>query len=60
MEYVERKRTLFFGLPICFTKYCVNEEKINIKSGFLIIYYNSSNVYLLTFQQVCVKIKKVK
>lgn len=35
MEYVERKRTLFLGLPICFTKYCINAEKINIKTGFL-------------------------
>ena len=35
MEYVERKRTLFLGLPICFTKYYVNEDKINIQTGFL-------------------------
>lgn len=45
MEYVERKRTLFFGLPICFTKYCVNEEKINIKSGFLNIVEDDAFMY---------------
>lgn len=35
MAFAERKRILFFGLPFSFTKYNVNEEKINIKSGFL-------------------------
>ena len=35
MEFVERKRTVFLGLPICFTKYCISEEKINVKTGLL-------------------------
>lgn len=35
MEFTERKRTLFLGLPICFTKYYITEEKITIKRGFL-------------------------
>ena len=32
MEFKERKRILFFGLPFSFTKYVINEEKINIKN----------------------------
>lgn len=34
MEFVEKKRVLFFGLPWTFTKYTVTEEVITIKSGF--------------------------
>lgn len=33
MGFVEKKRTLFLGLPICFTEYEIMEEKITIKSG---------------------------
>lgn len=35
MEYKERKRSLFFGLPLSFTTYTVSEKKINIKKGLL-------------------------
>ena len=35
MEYVERKRWLFFGLPFTFTKYTVKEDCITINTGFL-------------------------
>jgi uncharacterized membrane protein YdbT with pleckstrin-like domain len=35
MIYVEKKRTKFLALPICFTTYTINDDKINIKSGFL-------------------------
>jgi len=34
-EYKERKRSLFFGLPLSFTTYTVSEKKINIKKGLL-------------------------
>lgn len=34
-EYKERKRSLFFGLPLSFTTYTLTEKKINIKKGFL-------------------------
>lgn len=33
-EYKEKKRSLFFGLPLSFTTYTVSEKKINIKKGF--------------------------
>ncbi|MFI3201533.1 MAG: PH domain-containing protein [Eubacteriales bacterium] len=35
VEFVERKRWVFFGLPWTFTKYLVNEEFITIQAGFL-------------------------
>ncbi len=35
MEFRERKRVLFFGLPLSFTIYTVSEKKINIKKGLL-------------------------
>jgi Predicted membrane protein len=35
MIYVEKMRTKFLALPICFTTYMINDDKINIKSGFL-------------------------
>lgn len=35
MEYKEKKRSLFFGLPLSFTTYTVTEKKINIKRGLL-------------------------
>lgn len=34
-EYREKKRSLFFGLPLSFTTYTVTERKINIKKGLL-------------------------
>lgn len=34
MEFKERKRWVFFGLPFTFTVYTVSEEKITIDSGF--------------------------
>lgn len=35
MEYREKKRSLFFGLPLSFTTYTITEKKINIKKGLL-------------------------
>ena len=35
MEFVERKRWLFLGLPFTFTKYIVKEEVLTIDTGFL-------------------------
>ena len=33
-EFIEKKRSLFFGLPLTFTKYIVRENVLTIDSGF--------------------------
>lgn len=35
MAYKEKKRSLFFGLPLSFTTYTVTDTKVNIKKGLL-------------------------
>ena len=45
MEYRERKRVVFFGLPLSFTKYLIDEEKINVKTGFLNIVEDDAFMY---------------
>ncbi len=50
MEYVEKKRLLFFGLPWTFTKYTVREDDVVINSGFLKTYEN--NCYMYKIQDV--------
>lgn len=35
MEFVEKKRWLFFGLPFTFTKYIIREDILTIDAGFL-------------------------
>ena len=45
MEYSERKRLLFFGLPWTFTKYTVKEETVVINSGLLKNYENDCYMY---------------
>ena len=45
MGFIEKKRTKFLGLPICFTTYTITDEKINIKSGFLSITEDDAFLY---------------
>ncbi len=45
MSYVERKRIKFFGLPLTFTKYTINEDKLTITSGFLNITEDDAMMY---------------
>ncbi len=35
VEFVERKRWVFFGLPFTFTKYSIKDDVITIDTGFL-------------------------
>lgn len=45
MKYVEKKRTKLFGLPICFTTYTIDDERITIKSGFLNVVEDDAYMY---------------
>lgn len=45
MQYEEKKRWLFFGLPFTFTKYKIGEEVVTIVSGLLNIHENDCYMY---------------
>ena len=45
MEFIERKRLLFFGLPWTFTKYTVREEMITVNTGLLSTKENDCYMY---------------
>ena len=45
MEYIERKRWVFFGLPFTFTKYTVKEDMVTIQSGFFKTIENDCYMY---------------
>lgn len=45
MEYTERKRLLFLGLPWTFTRYTVKEDNITINSGLFRTYENDCYMY---------------
>lgn len=45
MEYVERKRWVFFGLPFTFTKYTVKEDMITVDEGLLKTIENDCFMY---------------
>ena len=45
VEFVERKRWLFFGLPFTFTKYTVKEDMLTIDSGLLKVVENDCYMY---------------
>ena len=52
--YQEKKRSLLFGLPLSFTTYRIEEEKVNIRKGLLrtveddTLMYRIQDVKLLT------------
>ena len=45
MEFIERKRLLFFVLPWTFTKYTVREEMITVNTGLLSTKENDCYMY---------------
>lgn len=45
MEYVERKRIMFLGLPFTFTKYIVKDDMITIDTGLLKTVENDCYMY---------------
>lgn len=45
MEFVERKRWLFLGLPFTFTKYTIKEDMITVDSGLLKTVENDCYMY---------------
>ncbi|MBE5894303.1 MAG: PH domain-containing protein [Lachnospiraceae bacterium] len=45
MEFKERKRWLFFGLPFTFTTYTVTEDMLTIDSGILTRIENDCYMY---------------
>lgn len=50
MTYVEKKRSILFGLPLYFTKYIITGDKITIQSGFLSI--TEDDAYMYKIQDV--------
>lgn len=45
LEFIERKRWLFLGLPFTFTKYTIKEDMITITSGLLKTVENDCYMY---------------
>lgn len=45
VEYIERKRLLFLGLPWTFTKYTIREDVITINTGLLSTKENDCYMY---------------
>ncbi|MBR4084291.1 MAG: PH domain-containing protein [Lachnospiraceae bacterium] len=45
IEFVERKRWLFFGLPFTFTKYTIKEDMVTIDEGLFNVVENDCYMY---------------
>ncbi len=53
MEFKERKRWLFFGLPFTFTVYTIKEDVITVNTGFF--NREENDCYLYKVQDVTLK-----
>lgn len=53
MEFQERKRWVFFGLPFTFTVYTVKEDVITVNTGFL--NKEENDCYMYKVQDVTLK-----
>ena len=53
MEFRERKRWVFFGLPFTFTIYTVKEEVLTVDTGFLS--REENDCYMYKVQDVTLK-----
>ena len=53
MEFRERKRWVFFGLPFTFTTYTVKEEVLTVDTGFLS--REENDCYMYKVQDVTLK-----
>ena len=45
IQFVERKRWLFLGLPFTFTKYTIKEDVLTINKGFFKVIENDCYMY---------------
>ena len=45
IQFVEKKRTALFALPIYFTTYTITQEMINVREGFFKITENDCYMY---------------
>jgi len=45
VQFIERKRWLFLGLPFTFTKYTVKEDVLTINKGFFKVIENDCYMY---------------
>ncbi len=51
--YKEKKRSLFFGLPLSFTTYTIEEEKVNIRKGLLRVVEDDTLMYRIQDVKLC-------
>lgn len=56
MEFIERKRWLFLGLPFTFTRYFIKEDVITVDTGFFKTVENDCYMYKVQDVQLSVSL----